>query len=123
MSEFDQTTRKDEKSSGLTGFFRNTLHTGLGVAENMHQSAMEVPLNLLKGVGVSEEQTTELKDKHRNLLRGMYGSIDSIASKFVDVGEEKATKLATEIRDRVDNNEVIEKDEPETEDESPETTS
>ena len=104
MSTIDQTTRKEDGGNVLTGFLRNTLQTGLGVAENMHQTAVEIPLNMLKGVGVSEEQTSALKDKHRNLLRGMYGSIDSIASQFVDVGEKQAAKLSAEIRDRVESN-------------------
>jgi hypothetical protein len=111
MSTIDQTTRKDERVSFLTGFLRNTLQTGLGVAENMHQTAVEIPLNMLKGVGVSEEQTSALKDKHRNLLRGMYGSIDSIASQFVDVGEKQATKLSAEIRDRVESSKAAKEEE------------
>jgi len=112
MSTIDQTTRKVDGGSILTGFLRNTLQTGLGVAENMHQTAVEIPLNMLKGVGVSEEQTSALKDKHRNLLRGMYGSIDSIASQFVDIGEKQAAKLTTEIRDRVESNQAAREEAP-----------
>ena len=100
MTTIDQTTRKDHGNDVLIGFLRNTLQTGLSVAENMHRSAVEIPLNMLKGVGVSEEQTSALKDKHRNLLRGMYGSIDSIASQFVDVGEKQAARFVAEFRNR-----------------------
>jgi hypothetical protein len=78
----------------------------------MHQTAVEIPLNMLKGVGVSEEQTSALKDKHRNLLRSMYGSIDSIASKFVDVGEDQAAKFSAEIRDRVESSKAAKEEEP-----------
>ena len=112
MSTIDQTTRKVDGGSVLTGFLRNTLQTGLGVAENMHQTAVEIPLNLLKGVGVSEEQTSALKDKHRNLLRSMYGSIDSIASQFVDVGEQQAEKLSAGIHDRLESSKAAKEEEP-----------
>ncbi len=112
MSTIDQTTRKDDGGNVLIGFLRNTLETGLGAAETMHQTAVEIPLNMLKGVGVSEEQTSALKDKHRNLLRGMYGSIDSIASQFVDVGEQQAAKLSAEIHDRVESSKAAKEEEP-----------
>jgi hypothetical protein len=112
MSTIDQTTRKEDGGNVLTGFLRNTLQTGLGVAETMHQTAVEVPLNMLQVVGVSEEQTSALKDKHRNLLRSMYGSIDSIASQFVDVGENQAAKLSAEIRDRVESSKAAREEEP-----------
>ena len=97
MNSIDQTIQKT--SSGVTGLLRSGLKTGLGVAEGMHQFAVEIPLNMLKVVGVSDEQTSALKDKHRNLLRGVYGSIDSVATQMTDVGEKQATLLADGIRD------------------------
>ena len=97
MNSIDQTIQKT--SSGVTGLLRSGLKTGLGVAEGMHQFAVEVPLNMLKVVGVSDEQTSALKDKHRSLLRSMYGSIDSVATQMTDVGEKQATLLADGIRD------------------------
>lgn len=110
MSTIDQTTRKEDGGNVLTGFLRNTLQTGLGVAEKMHQSAVEVPLNMLKSVGVPEEKSSELKDKHRSLLRGMYGSIDSIATQCVDLGEKQASILTTGIRDLVDSNKAAQEE-------------
>jgi len=98
MNSTDQTTRKDV-SGGVTSLLRSSLKTGLGVAEGMHQFAVEIPLNMLKVVGVSDEQTTTLKDKHRSLLRGMYGSIDSVATQMTDVGEKQASLLVDGIRD------------------------
>ena len=97
MNTINQTTQK--AGNGVAGLLRSGLKTGLGVAEGMHQFAVEIPLNMLKVVGVSDEQTSALKDKHRSLLRGMYGSIDSVATQMTDVGEKQATLLADGIRD------------------------
>ena len=97
MTTIEQTARKNEAVDGFTGILRGSFQAGLRIAESMHQFAVEIPLNMLQIVGVSDEQTTALKEKHRNLLRGMYGSIDSVVTKFADSGEEQAGKLASEL--------------------------
>ena len=98
MSKVNQTTQKEAGNGGLAGVLRGTFQAGLGVAENMHQLAVEIPLNMLPVVGVSQEKTTELKDKHRNLLRGMYGSIDSLTTKAMDVGADAAERMTVEAK-------------------------
>jgi len=102
MSTSGQTTRQDQQTAGVAGFLRNTFQAALGVAENMHQSAIEIPLSMVPKSVASEEQTTALKDKHRNLLRGMYGSVDSLVTKAMGVGAEQAGRLAEGIRDLAD---------------------
>lgn len=96
------TSETIQKSGGLTGVMKNSFKTGLNAAESMHQFAVELPLNMLAGVGVPEDKTTALKDKHRNLLRGVYGAVDSIASRAMDLGSEQAELLTTEIRKRAE---------------------
>jgi len=100
MSTSNQTV---QKSGGLTGVMKSSFKAGLGAAESMHQFAVEIPLNLLAVVGVPEEKTTMLKDKHRNLLRGVYGSVDSIASRAMDLGAEEADILTAEASKQVEN--------------------
>jgi len=101
MTTVTQKPRNEEKG-GVAGFLKNTFQVGLGAAEDIHQAAMEVPLSMLKGVGVSEEDTTALKDKHRGLLRSVYGSIDSLTVKGVD----GVSALADVVKDAV--SEVVE---------------
>lgn len=100
MATIDQTNRNDDGVGGFIGFLRDSFHTGLSAAENIHQTAMEVPLDILQGAGFPEEKTTMLKDKHRDLLRGMYGSIDSICARVAEGGAEQAALLTAMIRDR-----------------------
>jgi len=99
MSTSEQTTRQDQQTAGVAGILRNAFQAALGVAENMHQTAVEIPLNMVPEFVASKEQTTALKDKHRNLLRGMYGSIDSLATKAMDIGAEQAARLAEGVSD------------------------
>lgn len=98
MSTTEQTTGQERQTVGVIGFLRNSFQTGIGVAEKMHQAAVEIPLNMVPESVASAEQTTALKDKHRNLLRSMYGSIDAIANKAMDVGAEQAARFADSIR-------------------------
>jgi hypothetical protein len=109
MTTIDQTPRKDDTAQGFTGLFKSGVQMGLGVAEYMHQAAVEIPLNMLPVIGVSDEQTTALKDKHRNLLRGMYGSIGSVTSQFVEVGKKQAGLLAAGISKLAEDERPVEK--------------
>ena len=99
MNTTDQTTRRDPETGGVAGPMRKAFRAGLGVAEKMHQFAVEIPLNLVPESVASPEQTTALKDKHRSLLRGMYSSIDAFASKAIDVGGERASRFAEGLRE------------------------
>ena len=98
MSTSKQTSDTGASKGGFTDVLRGSFQAGLGIAEKMHQFAVEVPLNMLPGVGVSEEQATALKDKHRNLLRGVYGSIDSVTTKGMDFGVEQAKRFTAELK-------------------------
>jgi hypothetical protein len=100
MSTSNQTV---QKSGGLTGVMKSSFKAGLGAAESMHQFAVEIPLNLLAVVGVPEDKTTMLKDKHRGLLRGLYGSVDAITTRALDLGAEEADILTAEASRQVAN--------------------
>ena len=104
MSTSNQTV---QKSGGLTGVMKSSFKAGIGAAESMHQFAVEIPLNLLAVVGVPEDKTTALKEKHRGLLRGLYGSVDSITSRAMDLGAEQADILTSEIKKRTESAEEV----------------
>ena len=103
MSTTEQATGQAKQTVGVIGFLRNSFQTAIGVAENMHQAAVEIPLNMVPESIASAEQTTALKDKHRNLLRSMYGSIGYIANRAMDVGAEQAARIAESTRDSTEN--------------------
>jgi hypothetical protein len=101
------TSQTIQKSGGLTGVMKSSFKAGIGAAESMHQFAVEIPLNLLAVVGVPEDKTTALKEKHRGLLRGLYGSVDSITSRAMDLGAEQADILTSEIKKRTESAEEV----------------
>lgn len=98
----NQTTRKNAGNNGLAGFLRGGFKAGLGVAENMHKFAVELPLNMVPGFVATEEQTGALKAKHSELLRGLYGTIDNVGCKVMDMTADGAEALATKVRDVLD---------------------
>lgn len=95
MDSKQQTT--SNQADGVAGLLQRAMQTGLGVTESMHQFAVEIPLSMVPDAIASEEQTSALKDKHRSLLRGVYGSIDSVASKALVVGAETVAGIASSI--------------------------
>jgi hypothetical protein len=99
MNANTQTVKTDSKSGGISGALRSSLQMGLGVAESVHQFAVEIPLSMVPGFVASKEQTTALKDKHRNLLRGVYGSIGSLATSMIDAGAQQAELAVDEAGD------------------------
>ena len=101
------TTLTQKPERGVADFLKSTFKVGIGATETIHQAFVEVPLNMLKGVGVSEEDTTALKDKHRGLLRNVYGSIDALTVSGLD----GVSSLADTVRGAV--TEVVEEGEKE----------
>jgi hypothetical protein len=65
---------KDAESSLLTAF-----RGGMDTVEKAGLSAMEIPLNVLTSLGVSEEATAEARKTTRSLADGITDTVDSIA--------------------------------------------
>ena len=74
MSEKEQKSKAD---GGLTTAFR----AGMGAAQSMHQTAVEIPLKILQEFGVAEEKMEGLREKSRELIGGLYHMIDDAAVK------------------------------------------
>lgn len=92
-------TSHSEGSGGFMGFLKTSYKTGMGAAEELQQAAMSVPLAMLEGIGVPEENTKALKDKNRELVHGMVGSIESIAAQFVEAGTAQVGLAVQAIRE------------------------
>ena len=96
------TTQTESTSGVIAGVLKSSMQMGLGVTERVHQFAVEVPLSMVPSFIASKEQTTALKDKHRNLLRGVYGSIDSFATSMLKAAEEQVDLAADEVSELVE---------------------
>jgi len=87
-----------EESGGLMSFLRTSYKTGMSAAEGLQQAGMEVPLVMLESVGVPKDKTDALRDKNRQLVHGMVGTIETMASKFVEAGTQQVGLVAGAIQ-------------------------
>jgi len=89
MSQQDEkkTEAKDEENSG-TALLNNAYKAGMGAAETMHRTAIEIPLGILEQLGLEQSKVTALRSKSKELLDELYGAIDSVASKSGIVGKQ-----------------------------------
>jgi len=106
MATSDKTSHANDGSGGFMGFLRESFKTGISAAEELQQAAISVPLSMLEGLGVPEEKTQVLKDKNRQLVHGMVGSIQSIAGQFVEAGTSQVGLAADAIRDATNEMEI-----------------
>ena len=74
MSEKQEKAKGD---GGLTTAFR----AGMGAAQSMQQTAIEIPLKILQEFGVAEDKMEGLREKSRELIGGLYHMIDDAAVK------------------------------------------
>lgn len=93
MSKRVQTTRTRQEVGGFIGFLRDSFQTGMTAVEGIHQAAAEIPLNIVESLGVSKDQTQVFKDKHRTLIHGVYGPLNSIAGQLAEVSSAQVSLL------------------------------
>ena len=87
MSETDK-NENGQAGNPATSFLQNAYKAGMGAAETMHRTAVEIPLNILEQMGVESEKITMLRSKSSELIGDLYATIDSVASKSGVVGTE-----------------------------------
>jgi hypothetical protein len=98
MTTRNKSSDTKQESGGFMSFLRTSYKTGMDAAEGLQQAGMEVPLVMLETVGVSKDKTDVLRQKNRQLVHGMIGSIENIASKFVETGVQQAGLVAGAIQ-------------------------
>jgi hypothetical protein len=49
----------------------------MDAVENIHQTAAEIPIEILKEIGYPEDKAEIIKDSHRRILKIVYGGICS----------------------------------------------
>jgi hypothetical protein len=71
----------------------------MSAAEGLQQAGMEVPLVMLESVGVPKDKTDALRDKNKQMVHGMVGAIEGVASKFVEAGVSQVGLVAGAIQE------------------------
>ena len=80
---------KPEENPGAV-LLKNVYKAGMGAAETMHRTAIDIPLTILQQMGVEEEKISMLRTKSSDLINELYSAIDTVASKSGVVGGERS---------------------------------
>jgi hypothetical protein len=98
MTTTTKTPNTAEKPSGFLGFLKTSYKTGMEAAEGLQSASIEIPLGMLEVVGVPKDKTDVLRNKNKQLVHGMIGGIESIASVFVNTGAKQVGLAAEAVR-------------------------
>lgn len=82
-----------DKASGFNAFIQHSLSRAMGKAENIHQIMAEMPLDVLKELGYSEEKAENLKSSHRKMLRIVYSGLGKTQRDFGNLVVRQADEL------------------------------
>jgi len=91
MTSQNEKQSADGKAAGAAALLNNAYKAGMGAARTMHQTAIDIPLNILAQLGLEEDKVSALRAKSQELIGELYTAIDSVASKSGLVGEAKDT--------------------------------
>lgn len=72
----------NSKSVEGKGFLESAFKAGLSAAEDIQTRALDIPLNILEGMGAPEDKMSALRDKSRSLTHELYTTISSVASQL-----------------------------------------
>lgn len=84
-----QENEKRGEDKGSVALLNSAYKAGLGAAQTMHQTAVDIPLNILAQLGLEEDKVKALRAKSQELIGELYTAIDSVASKSGIVGLHK----------------------------------
>lgn len=105
MASKGKTPSISEEARGFAAVLRESFKTGLNVGEDMQRGAMEVPLAIMEGFGVSKENTDALRKQNRDLVHAMSGAVETMAGRLVEVGGKLAdagTEQAKKVGEAVE---------------------
>ena len=86
------TQNEDDKPAENPGaaLLKNVYKAGMGAAETMHRTAIDIPLTILQQLGIEEDKIAMLRTKSSDLINELYSAIDTVASKSGVVGGERS---------------------------------
>ena len=90
---------KPEENPGAA-LLKNVYKAGMGAAETMHRTAIDIPLTILEQLGIEEDKIKALRTKSSDLINELYRAIDTVASKSGIVGGERSGEGDTPAKDK-----------------------
>jgi hypothetical protein len=94
MSKVTSTKAAAAETSGdSTEQVKSAIHSGIGAIETTALAAAEIPLGILKSLGVSEEAMEAAREGHRQLVHGIRSAIGTVADGVTDTTAGIATGI------------------------------
>lgn len=90
-------TASDAAPHDSTEPIKNAIHSGMGAIETTVLAAAEIPLSVLKSLGVSDEAMEAAREGHRQLVRGIHSALDTVAMGVTDTTAGIASGITTGI--------------------------
>ena len=59
----------------VTDFSQTSLENTMGTIKEVHQAIIEIPINVAQEFGLPEEDSTALKNTHRQILDHLHGGV------------------------------------------------
>lgn len=91
------TPAPDPAAHDATEPIKNAIHSGMGAIETTVLAAAEIPLSVLKSLGVSDEAMEAAREGHRQLVRGIHSALDTVAMGVTDTTAGIASGITTGI--------------------------
>jgi hypothetical protein len=64
-----------DKASTVNNLVQSSFRNAMDAVENIHQTAAEIPIEILKEIGYPKDKAEIIKDSHRRILKIVYGGI------------------------------------------------
>jgi|APLak6261663543_1056040.scaffolds.fasta_scaffold136377_1 hypothetical protein len=90
-------TASDAAQHDATEPIKSAIHSGMGAIETTVLAAAEIPLSVLKSLGVSDEAMEAAREGHRQLVRGIHSALDTVAMGVTDTTAGIASGITTGI--------------------------
>ncbi len=76
MATTQTNLQPDKKPAGFFGFLKTSYQMSMDASENMTYTAIDLPFNILEGMGVPQDKTQGFKDFNHKLVGGVYRGMD-----------------------------------------------
>jgi len=80
MATTHTSSQPDKKPGGFFGFLKTSYRVSMDAAENMTYTAIDLPFEILEGIGVPEDKTQGFRDFNHKFVGGVYRGMDKATS-------------------------------------------
>ena len=95
----DTAQNESAKAAQSEGFVDHAFKVGMSAAEDIHQRAFKVPLDMLEGMGAPHDKMEMLRNKSQQLISELYSAINSVAAQIGPISPAPRSKTGTADND------------------------